>query len=47
MIDEEKPYAYAYVREDGVGQLCWTKRDTSLFNGRMERNSSLHKGKEL
>ena len=36
MIDEEKPYAYAYVREDGVGQLCWTKRDTSLFKDLLE-----------
>ena len=36
MINEEKPYAYAYVREDGVGQLCWTKRDTSLFKDVLE-----------
>ena len=36
MINEEKPYAYAYVREDGVGQLCWTKRDTSLFKNVLE-----------
>ena len=33
----QEPYAYAYVREDGVGQLCWTKRDTSLFKDLMER----------
>jgi hypothetical protein len=30
-MSEQKPYAYAYIREDGVGQLCWTKRDASLF----------------
>ena len=36
MINEEKPYAYAYVREDGVGQLCWTKRDASLFKDLLE-----------
>jgi len=29
--EQQEPYAYAYVREDGVGQLCWTKRDVSLF----------------
>jgi len=28
---KQEPYAYAYIREDGVGQLCWTKRDASLF----------------
>jgi hypothetical protein len=33
---EQEPYAYAYVREDGVGQLCWTKRDTSLFKDVLE-----------
>ena len=32
----QEPYAYAYVREDGVGQLCWTKRDTSLFKDVLE-----------
>ena len=29
--EQQEPYAYAYKREDGVGQLCWTKRDASLF----------------
>jgi hypothetical protein len=29
--EQQEPYAYAYVREDGVGQLCWTKKDASLF----------------
>ena len=29
--EQQEPYAYAYVRDDGVGQLCWTKRDASLF----------------
>ena len=29
--EQQEPYAYAYIREDGVGQLCWTKRDASLF----------------
>ena len=33
---ELKPVAYAYVREDGVGQLCWTKRDKSLFKDLLE-----------
>ena len=32
----QEPYAYAYVREDGVGQLCWTKRDRMLFKDLME-----------
>ena len=34
--DEQKPYAYAYIREDGVGLLCWTKRDASLFKDLLE-----------
>ena len=33
---ELKPVAYAYIREDGVGQLCWTKRDASLFKDLLE-----------
>jgi hypothetical protein len=32
----QEPYAYAYVREDGVGQLCWTKRDTNFFKDVLE-----------
>ena len=34
--EQQEPYAYAYVREDGVGQLCWTKRDASLFKDLLE-----------
>jgi hypothetical protein len=34
--EQQKPYAYAYVREDGVGLLCWTKRDASLFKDLLE-----------
>ena len=32
----QKPIAYAYVKENGVGQLCWTKRDASLFKDLLE-----------
>jgi len=28
---KQEPYAYAYVREDGVSVLCWTKKEASLF----------------
>ena len=34
--EQQEPYAYAYIREDGVGQLCWTKRDASLFKDLLE-----------
>jgi hypothetical protein len=34
--EQQEPYAYAYVREDGAGQLCWTKRDASLFKDLLE-----------
>ena len=34
--EEQEPYAYAYVREDGVGQLCWTKKDRMLFKDLMD-----------
>jgi len=34
--EQQEPYAYAYVREDGVGQLCWTKRDTNFFKDVLE-----------
>ena len=27
----QEPYAYAYVREDGVGQLCCTSKDKHIF----------------
>ena len=27
----QEPYAYAYVREDGAGQLCWTSKDKHIF----------------
>jgi len=29
--EQHEPYAYAYVREDGVSVLCWTKKEASLF----------------
>ena len=34
--EEQEPYAYAYVREDGAGQLCWTKKDRMLFKDLMD-----------
>jgi len=34
--EQPEPYAYAYVREDGVGQLGWVKKDKSLFLGSLE-----------
>ena len=30
-IEEQEPYAYAYVKEDGAGQLCWTSKDKHIF----------------
>ena len=36
-MSEQKPYAYAYVREDGVGQLCWIKKDNHLFIKSLEK----------
>ena len=36
-IEEQEPYAYAYVREDGVGQLCWVKKDNHLFIKSLEK----------
>jgi hypothetical protein len=34
--EQQEPYAYAYVREDGVGQLCWTKKDKHMFKDFLE-----------
>ena len=33
---KQEPYAYAYIREDGVGQLCWTKKDKHMFKDFLE-----------
>ena len=35
-MSKQEPYAYAYIREDGVGQLCWASKDKSLFGDLLE-----------